>query len=70
MTPAWGELLPAFVGVGLIGFMNVAVSFTLALMVALRARQVSFAQRRQLLASIAKRLKERPRDFFLPPKVQ
>lgn len=60
---AWAAL-----GVALIGLLNLAVSFALALWIALRARQVTFAQSRQLLASLGRRLWRQPRQFFLPPR--
>lgn len=68
LDPTWGVLLPAMAGVALIGAMNLGVSFALALTVALRARRVSFAQRRLLLGSLASRLARSPREFLLPPR--
>lgn len=67
-TPAGSDLAAALVGVVLIGTMNLAVSFSLALLVALRARRVTFAQRRQLTASVLQRMRRQPWDFFLPPR--
>ncbi|MFC3108243.1 site-specific recombinase [Undibacterium arcticum] len=61
-------LVMGVMGVAVIGLTNLAVSFALALMVALRARSVSFAQERQLASSLWHRLLRRPREFFLPPK--
>lgn len=58
----------AVLGVAAIGTANLLVSFALALNVALRARQVSDAQWRQLGASLLRHLRRRPRDFFLPPQ--
>lgn len=57
----------AAVGVAMIGIVNLAVSFTLALNVALRARQVSDPQWRNLARAILAHLRRQPRDFFLPP---
>ncbi len=54
-------------GVAVIGFVNLAVSFALALNVALRARQVSDPQWRNLARAILRHLRRQPRDFFLPP---
>jgi site-specific recombinase len=66
----WQVALTAFVGVLLIGFVNLAVSFTLALTVALKARQVTFQQGgRQLALKVLRRLCQSPREFFLPPPV-
>ncbi len=54
-------------GVLLIGLVNLAVSFTLTLNVAMRARRISFAQRRKLGRLVLLRLLTRPLDFLLPP---
>ena len=58
----------AALGVGMIGFINLSVSFALALDVALRSRQVSDAQWRTLGRSVLAHLLRRPMDFFLPPR--
>ncbi|NTV11637.1 MAG: site-specific recombinase, partial [Zoogloea sp.] len=55
-------------GVALIGLVNLMVSFSLALMVALRARRVSFAQGGALLRLIGQRLADDPREFLFPPE--
>ncbi len=62
-TLAW-----SVTGIAVIGLTNLAVSFALALTIALRARQVSFEQWRLLVASLIRRLVSHPREFFLPPK--
>lgn len=54
-------------GVALIGLTNLAVSFTLTLYVALRARRITFAQGRHLGGMILKRFLSHPREFLLPP---
>ncbi|MES1982831.1 MAG: site-specific recombinase [Pseudomonadota bacterium] len=64
----WQSVLLPAAGVMLIGLTNLAVSFTLALIVALRARQVSFAQERQLVINLLQHLRSHTRDFFLPPR--
>ncbi|MDR3351857.1 MAG: site-specific recombinase [Zoogloeaceae bacterium] len=58
----------AFLGVIGIGLVNLGVSFALALVVALRARNVTFSQGGQLMHGILRRLLTQPRDFFLPPR--
>lgn len=65
---AWQEWLVALVGVLLIGAFNLAVSFCLALSVALRSRQVSFQRGGELLGLLWQILRQRPRAFFLPPR--
>ena len=49
---------------------NLGVSFALALYVALKARQVSFAQGRRLIASLFARFRQAPREFLMPPRPQ
>ena len=49
---------------------NLAVSFTLALSVAMKARKVTFTQRRALLQSLGRRFRQKPGEFLLPPKSQ
>lgn len=57
----------SLLGIALIGITNLAVSFALALAVALRSRRVSFGRGRELALLLLKRLWFTPRDFFLPP---
>jgi site-specific recombinase len=64
----WQILLLSIAGVALIGLTNLLVSFTLALIVALRARQVSFAHERQLVVNVLQHLRHHTREFFLPPR--
>lgn len=65
---AWQPVALAALGVGLIGVANLLVSFSLALMVAMRARQVSFAQGRALFRQVLGRLLRRPGAFLWPPR--
>ncbi|MFT4047659.1 MAG: site-specific recombinase, partial [Solimonas sp.] len=51
-----------------IGLINLTVSFTLALRVALRAQRVRFEDRRALLRTLGHRFINRPGDFFWPPR--
>lgn len=61
-------MIPAVIGVALIGVTNLLVSFALALYVALKARQVTFAQGRVLMKALWHQLRHSPGEFFLPPK--
>ena len=54
-------------GVALIGFTNLAVSFILALWVALRSRKLSGRQVLPLLPLLLKRFIRKPLHFFIPP---
>jgi site-specific recombinase len=60
-------ILWAALGVALIGFVNLAVSFALALWVALKARSVVFTQKRELLGQLWARFKGAPLSFFVAP---
>ena len=60
-------VLLALSGVLLIGLVNLTVSFALTLSVAMRARRISFAQKRSLGLMLMRRLLFRPQDFLLPP---
>lgn len=61
-------LLWAALGVLLIGFTNLAVSFALALWTALKARGVVFTQKRELLRRLWARLRGAPLSFFAAPQ--
>lgn len=65
-----GTLMTAAGGVALIGLANLAVSFGLALMVALRARNVAWQQWLPLLGLILRRFRRTPQRFFWPPRDQ
>ncbi len=58
--------LMAALGVALIGAVNLVVSFSLALYVAMKSRNVTFLQWRLLITTLAIRLYQHPREFFLP----
>ena len=66
----WLAYALAGLGVAAVGLSNLAVSFSLALYVALKARQVSFAQGRRLIASLFARFRQAPREFLMPPRPQ
>lgn len=58
----------AFMGIMLVGVINVGVSFGLAMWVAIRARQVSTPERRAIYVALLERLNERPLSFLWPEK--
>jgi site-specific recombinase len=60
-TVAWSAL-----GVALIGLTNLAVSFALALWVALLARGAEFQRNRELLVLLWREFRARPGRFFFP----
>jgi len=63
----WQALAYAALGLFLIGFVNLAVSFSLALYVAMKSRKVRFMQWRLLLLKLAGRLNQHPGEFIFPP---
>jgi site-specific recombinase len=56
----------AVAGVLSVGVMNVAVSFSLAILVAIRARAVRAPERRAMYEALLKRVREQPLSFVLP----
>jgi site-specific recombinase len=65
LTPAFAW---AALGIVCIGTLNFGVSFTLALAVALRARNVALADVVELGRALVVRFFQRPRSFFYPPR--
>ncbi|MFC5299766.1 preprotein translocase subunit TatB [Azospira restricta] len=63
-------VLWAALGLLLIGVVNLAVSFSLALWMALRARGVEFRQTRELLRLLGRRLRAAPRSFVAAPAAE
>ena len=60
----------SFAGVLLIGLVNLLVSFSLALKVALRSRGITREQTEGLWGRVLRRFLDRPRDFFWPPAAE
>jgi site-specific recombinase len=63
----WTAVVNSAFGVACIGLVNLVVSFSLALRVALRSRGIEAGQTRGLFTSVARRFLVGPRDFFWPP---
>jgi site-specific recombinase len=61
------QWLESLAGLFLIGFTNLAVSFVLALWVALKSRGAEFRHGRPLLGIVAGRFLRQPQRFLLPP---
>lgn len=64
----WQAALYAALGLFLIGMVNLGVSFSLALYVAMKSRKVKFRQWRLLIKKFAHRINHQYGDFVLPPK--
>jgi site-specific recombinase len=61
-------LVSAIAGIVIIGLLNFGVSFTLALIIALRARDVPRGERNTLPGAVFRRFLRRPLEFFFPPR--
>jgi site-specific recombinase len=66
----WHLLAWSALGVAIIGFVNLSVSFALALWMALKARAVVFTQTPQLARALWGRLRTEPGIFFRPPRAR
>jgi len=64
----WGAVISAACGIVIIGLLNFGVSFALALVVALRARDVPRGERRRLPGAVLRRFFRKPFEFFYPPR--
>ncbi len=62
-----GPFVRACIGIVFMGLLNFGVSFALALVVALRARDVPTGERRTLPGAVLRRFIRRPFEFFYPP---
>ena len=62
----WGPFIYAAVGIWFIGILNFGVSFALALVVAMRARDVSQTERLKLPAAVLRRFVRHPLEFLFP----
>ncbi len=58
----------AIVGIGAIGFLNLTVSFGLALSVAIRSTGRGAVSRRRLRRAVFARVRSAPLDFLVPPR--
>ncbi|MEI6304121.1 MAG: site-specific recombinase [Betaproteobacteria bacterium] len=64
----WLTLLETLAGIGLVGFTNLTVSFSLALWVALRARGADLGSSGSLAVLVLERARATPARFFVPPR--
>ena len=63
----WQAVAYVALGLALIALVNLAVSFSLALYVAMKSRKVRFKQWRLLMRNLATRLNQHPAEFIMPP---
>lgn len=64
----WQAVADCVFGLAMIGLMNLIVSFSLALYVALKSRKLRFNHWRAVIFALLKRLNQHPGEFILPPK--
>lgn len=64
---SWQYALTCLLGVLGIGFFNFAVSFSLALVVAIRSRKIKATHSRKLAGWVWKYFRKYPKDFFFAP---
>ena len=62
----WQVVFWSILGIGIIGFVNFMVSFTLSIMIALRSRNIPFGEIRNMGISILHKLRRQPLHFFFP----
>jgi site-specific recombinase len=67
-TVSMSMILLGVLGVGLIGFANFIVSFSLALLLAMRSRKIPFQEIVIISKSVWSYFKIKPMSFFFPPK--
>jgi site-specific recombinase len=65
---SWQLVVTSLVGIMLIGVVNLSVSFSLAILVALRSRRISFGRGGVLTVMLLRRFRRNAREFFFPPK--
>ena len=53
-------------GIGIIGFVNFIISFSLSLGLAFRSRNIPFAELRPIVTSIKRHFIRKPMSFFFP----
>jgi site-specific recombinase len=59
-------LVWAVIGLGLVGFMNFMVSFSLSLLLAFRSRNIPLKETLELIKATWRYFRSFPMEFFLP----
>lgn len=65
---SFGLVAMILISVFIMGLINLAVSFSLAMFLAIKSRGIRFLRTGELLRLLAQRFRSRPLDFFIPPK--
>ncbi len=63
----WADFTVIAVSIFIMGLVNLAVSFSLSLTVAMQSRKLKFSQGRRLVWSVTKHFLRRPQDLFFDP---
>jgi site-specific recombinase len=63
-------VLWSVLGIGLIGFINFAVSFGLSLSLALRSRGIALVELAPIVTAVRLHFRKEPASFFFPPIVR
>jgi site-specific recombinase len=63
----WADFSVIAASIFIMGLVNLTVSFSLSLAVAMQSRKLKFSQGRKLVASVAKHFLRRPQDLFFDP---
>lgn len=67
-TVTFGYALIIMIGVFVMGLINLAVSFSLTLMLVIKSRKIHFSKGGELIWLCINKFRTRPLDFFIPPK--
>ncbi len=67
---AWADFAVIAISIFVMGLVNLTVSFSLSLTVAMQSRKLKFSQGRKLVWSVAKHFLRRPQDLFFDPGVR
>lgn len=67
---SWQAAAYVALGLALIAFFNLTVSFGLALYVAMKSRKARFNEWRTFMKNLGSRLNQHPAEFIMPPKKQ
>ncbi len=66
----WHVVVISALGIALIGYINLIVSFGLALWVALRSRKLTLRATRPIVGRLLRRAIRRPQDFLIPTRAR
>jgi site-specific recombinase len=65
---SWHTIALCLLGIAAIGLVNLVVSFSLAIYVAMRSRRATWSNWGELARRLLRLFRERPSEFVLPPR--